>query len=106
MVEKQDWRLSRVGAGIMCLGGVVLWAYSFMAQPSRNPIYLGALMLGPMCALLGLGGSIDLRILRSLRPEGKQLPFTYQAIAGVLALGGLAISAIRVYQVLPALGLR
>jgi len=106
MVERNDWRLSRLGAGAMCVAGIVLWVYSTMALPSRSPLYVAAVMLGPMCALLGFGGAIELNILRSLRPEGKQLPFIYQAIAGVLALGGLAISAIKVFQILPALGLR
>jgi hypothetical protein len=106
MARPDDWRLSRLGAAVMGGCGLLLWTYGWVARPSRDILFLAALMLGPMVALLGIGGAIEPRVLRSLRPEGKGLPARYQVIAGVLALGGLAVSAYRIARVYPLLGMR
>jgi hypothetical protein len=100
----QFW-LSRTGSLVAASAGALLWLYAARARPSRDIPYAGALLLGPMITLLSLTGAAEPKVLWSLRPEGKKLPFKYQLMGGAAALLGLVISAYMAYRADPLLSM-
>jgi hypothetical protein len=89
-----------VAIGMAAAAAVGLLINHFMPE-SQSAARLMLLCLGPMALLLGIGGSVEPKVIWSLGKFGQHLPLKYKIIGGSLAGVGVVLTLILVFVVYP-----
>ena len=89
-----------VAIGMAVAAAIGLLVNHFMAE-TQGAVRLGILCLGPMSLLLGIGGSVEPKVLWSLGKFGEHLPVKYKIIGGSLAGAGVLLTLVLVFFVYP-----
>ena len=97
-MDEIPWYARGVAAGMAAAGAIGLALNHFMTE-SHDTANLFILAIGPVGIFLGIGGSIEPRILWSLGKYGQHLPAIYKVIGFTLGLLGVLTTLALVFGV-------
>jgi hypothetical protein len=91
-MEEELLQKGRIIAATMLTGGIVLVGVDLMMLVASRGFILRALVLAPMCLLLGIGGLFDPRVcLLGNHAQGRTFPRWTRVVGTTLVVVGLAV---------------